>query len=295
MDLTAWLESLFYRLAARYCDLRRPDRPAAGRWGVIAHRGAHAPGGAHENTIAAFDRALAMGVDGIELDVRWTADRRPVVSHDPDLWRVFGLPHRVADLPLAELKIRCPKVPTLREVIVRYGRRAHLMVEFKPPLLPRPEEQNRRLADIFTGLRAGRDYHLMALDPALFRRLFFAPAATYLPIARTQVRRLSKLALENRWGGVAGHYLLVPKRMIARHHHLGQCVGTGFADTPASLFREVERGVDWIFTDNARALQSELTDGAGSLTKARRIPPARNSTRMAAMLRRAAASPVAEI
>ena len=39
---------------------------------VIAHRGASAE--APENTLAAFDRALALGVDGIELDVRLTRD-----------------------------------------------------------------------------------------------------------------------------------------------------------------------------------------------------------------------------
>ena len=50
---------------------------------VIAHRGASRA--APENTITAFRRAVAMGADGIELDVRRTADDRLVVHHDAAL------------------------------------------------------------------------------------------------------------------------------------------------------------------------------------------------------------------
>jgi glycerophosphoryl diester phosphodiesterase len=47
---------------------------------VIAHRGAS--GLAPENTLAAFKLAAALGADGVELDVRLSADRRAVVMHD---------------------------------------------------------------------------------------------------------------------------------------------------------------------------------------------------------------------
>ena len=50
---------------------------------IIAHRGAS--GAEPENTVAAFRRAGEMGADGIELDVRRTADDRLVVHHDPVL------------------------------------------------------------------------------------------------------------------------------------------------------------------------------------------------------------------
>lgn len=48
---------------------------------VWAHRGASAT--ERENTVAAFARAVALGADGIELDVRRTADDQPVIHHDP--------------------------------------------------------------------------------------------------------------------------------------------------------------------------------------------------------------------
>lgn len=65
---------------------------------VIAHRGASRA--EPENTIAAFERAVAMGADGIELDVRRTGDDRLVVHHDPRLpdGRVIR-EHPASDLP----------------------------------------------------------------------------------------------------------------------------------------------------------------------------------------------------
>ena len=60
-----------------FFDRRRPR--------VYAHRGGSALG--PENTIAAFDIGLAAGADGLELDVRLSADGVPVVVHDPTLDR----------------------------------------------------------------------------------------------------------------------------------------------------------------------------------------------------------------
>jgi glycerophosphoryl diester phosphodiesterase len=68
---------------------RRPylDRP--GPW-LVAHRGGSLL--APENTLAAFDRAAALGADAIETDVRVTADGVVVAFHDEDTARLLGAP-----------------------------------------------------------------------------------------------------------------------------------------------------------------------------------------------------------
>src|SRR2546422_1547564 len=69
---------------------------------VIAHRGASAA--APENTLAAFHLAADLGADGIELDVRGTADGQLVVLHDASVNRTTDGTGRVAALTLDQLR-----------------------------------------------------------------------------------------------------------------------------------------------------------------------------------------------
>src|SRR5215213_4894602 len=85
---------------------------------IYAHRGASA---IHpENTLRAFRHALAIGVDGIELDVHATADGIPVVIHDRDIGRTTNGAGYVDEMPLAQLETfdagDGERVPTLAEV-----------------------------------------------------------------------------------------------------------------------------------------------------------------------------------
>jgi len=104
---------------------------------VVGHRGnrAHAP----ENTLEAFDQAVALGADAIEFDVRLSADGVPVVMHDPTIDRTTDGTGEVERLSLAELRAvdagarfagvggtpssyagQGIRIPTLDEVLVRY-------------------------------------------------------------------------------------------------------------------------------------------------------------------------------
>jgi glycerophosphoryl diester phosphodiesterase len=82
-----------------------------GRPLVLGHRGASAV--APENTVAAFARARALGADGVELDVRRSADGVLVVHHDPD---VNGA-GPIAQASLAELRAAHPDLATLDDAL----------------------------------------------------------------------------------------------------------------------------------------------------------------------------------
>jgi len=73
----------------------------SGRPLVFAHRGG--AGLAPENTCAAFDRGLALGADGLELDVRLSRDGVVVVHHDPTLERTTNLSGPLAGFEADEL------------------------------------------------------------------------------------------------------------------------------------------------------------------------------------------------
>jgi glycerophosphoryl diester phosphodiesterase len=100
---------------------------------IYAHRGASA---IHpENTLRAFQHALAIGVDGIELDVHATADGVPVVIHDRDVGRTTDGTGYVDQIPLVRLETldagAGERVPTLAEVLALVGEGAHLDIEIK--------------------------------------------------------------------------------------------------------------------------------------------------------------------
>jgi glycerophosphoryl diester phosphodiesterase len=100
---------------------------------MYAHRGASA---LHpENTLRAFRHALAIGVDGIELDVHATADGIPVVIHDRDIGRTTDGDGYVDQIALARLETfdagQGELVPTLAEVLALVGDAAHLDIEIK--------------------------------------------------------------------------------------------------------------------------------------------------------------------
>jgi glycerophosphoryl diester phosphodiesterase len=69
---------------------------------IIAHRGASAL--APENTLAAFQKAIEDGADGIEFDVRIARDSVPVVFHDATLKRISGLENTVSSFTSKELQ-----------------------------------------------------------------------------------------------------------------------------------------------------------------------------------------------
>ena len=81
------------RLRHPFFGARRPQ--------VFAHRGGSAL--APENTIAAFDRGLALGADGLELDVHLARDGVVVVHHDRMLERTTNLAGPIANRTAAEL------------------------------------------------------------------------------------------------------------------------------------------------------------------------------------------------
>ena len=253
------VETLFHRIVNAVC--RRwpqsvPRRHHLRTCRIISHRGEHDNRACVENTLAAFDQAAAAGVWGIELDVRWTRDLIPVVFHDAGTGRLFNAPVQICQLTMDDLRARFPLIPTFSEVIDRFGGKRHLMIEIKVEIYPRPADQSRHMKRLLEHLAPGKDFHLMSLNPSMFAFFDFLPARTLIPIARFHIDHLSRLARANGWGGIAGHYLFMPRRLINYHHRLDQRIGTGFADSRNCLYRSVSRGVDWIFSNRAAAMQA---------------------------------------
>jgi glycerophosphoryl diester phosphodiesterase len=240
-------------LFARWPQVRPPDRRLETAK-IIAHRGIHDNVRTQENTLAAFQRCAEVGIWGVELDVRWTKDGEAVVCHDPDLVRVFGIREQVHTLSFDQLRRRCPPVPSLTEVATAFGGQLHLMIELKQPPVSAPPYPLHHLVRCLAALKPVADFHLMAQIPALLEANPWGPSIC-LPIARLAAGRFSRMALERGYAGLSGHYTLVRRSHLRRHHRRGQQVGTGFIASRACLYRELNRGVGWLFSNHAEAMQ----------------------------------------
>jgi len=78
-------------------------------------------------------------------------------------------------------------------------------------------------------------------------------------VAELNVTRLSHAAIESGCGGLSGHFYLVNNAVKQRHESAGQRVGTGFISSKNCLFRELNRGIEWIFSNDAVRIQ-EIRD-----------------------------------
>ncbi|MEW6439773.1 MAG: glycerophosphodiester phosphodiesterase [bacterium] len=250
---------LFARLA-QPC----PDPALLDQVRLVAHRGEHDNRHLLENTLPAFDAALEDGTWGIELDIRWTKDLEPVVFHDRDLRRLFGSGQQIAQMTLRELRKGFPRIPPLESVVERYGGKMHLMAELKEERWPDPARQNRKLSDLFRLLAPESDFHLLSLAPSVFEQIEFAPPSCFLPVAERNVDLLSSLSLNRRYAGLAAHYLLLTRPILEKHKAAGQKVATGHIASINCLYREINRGVDWIFTNMARRIRRECVLAARS-------------------------------
>lgn len=237
---------------------------------VFAHRGGSAL--APENTLVAFDRGLACGADGLELDVQLSRDGVVVVHHDLTLDRTTNLRGAVRERTAAELaradagwhfqregefpfRGRGHGVPTLRDVLERYPA-ARVIIELKaggPALAAAVVEVVRAVGAVGRVCIGSFD-----LDPLrVVRRLEpnLATSASRPETARALLRVWCRCPL----GAVpyvgfqvpecSGRLRVVSPRFLAAAHRAGLGVQVWTVDEPDQATRLLRAGVDGLITD----------------------------------------------
>ena len=232
---------------------------------VLAHRGssAHAP----ENTLAAFELAIAQGTHAIELDVKVSVDGEVVVFHDPTVDRTTNGHGRISDMTLAALreldagsffseKFRGEKIPTLEEVFETIGKRVLINVEFSNYYTVSLDGLADKVCDLVK--RFGLQQNIMFSS---FRVPNLKRARELLP----EVPR-GLLALRGWKGGWArsfgftfGNYQAlhpdlkdVTPQQVARVHRLKRNIYVFTVDTPEDMRRLFHWDVDGIITNDPK-------------------------------------------
>ena len=218
---------------------------------VFAHRGGSAL--APENTMAAFDNGLALGADGLELDVHLSRDGVVVVHHARTLDRTTTLRGPIAERTAEEL--RRASVPTLADALARY-RDPRIIIEMKvnhPELAAATIDVIRRAGAIDRvclgsfGLRVLRAAR--ALEPAVATSGAREEVrwALYRSWCRWPVSRAAYAGYQV--PELAGRTRVVSPRFVDDAHDAGLGVQVWTVDTEAAARRLLGWGVDALITD----------------------------------------------
>ena len=225
---------------------------------VIGHRGA--AGLEPENTLRSFRKALALGVDVIECDVRLTKDGRTVLLHDETLDRTTDGSGRLADRTFEQVRALDAgggqKVPTLRELLDLVGGRVELHVELKDAAA---------LADVLEQVAAAQLRGRVLLTSGsteVLERVRAADDAVRLEhIFSDPPADAVDRALRVRAARISSHFTHLTEAFVAEAHRGGLEVIAWCPNTPADQQRALATGVDLICTDRPDVLLATLRGG----------------------------------
>ncbi|MCP5523883.1 MAG: glycerophosphodiester phosphodiesterase family protein [Verrucomicrobiales bacterium] len=227
---------------------------------VVAHRGG-AELGPPENTLPAIERAIEVGADLIEIDIRETADGHLVLMHDATVDRMTDGRGSVADFTLEQIRsLRVDtggrttggdappeppvRVPTLAEALKAMHGRIDADLDFK-------EGDLTRLLAVVR--QAGMEHHstfcgpwdrceeIVRLEPAIRIR----PTAEHPTEVAAMIRRLRPAIVNLDWHAVTAD--------AVRSAHLGGCHAfvncLGSADTEFYARLAIGLGADYVQSD----------------------------------------------
>ena len=246
---------------------------------IVVHRGYCAE--AVENSLGAVRAALALPVDGIEIDVHLTADRVPVLMHDKKVDRTTDGTGAIRDLTLSQLRsLRMRRnesdptpsqepVPTLDEVLAETSGERLLAIEVKP------EGMEREVLDVIRRHRAGAWVWIWSFRRSVIKTFHeLAPeiAGAFLSVGFDDwpAERCFEQALSLGSIGVSLYPETVSPEVVELGHRMGLEIYSGTPNDPAEWERLRLAGIDAIITDDAPEL---LKFWAGRSPPAGRLRP----------------------
>jgi glycerophosphoryl diester phosphodiesterase len=230
---------------------------------VLAHRGASAT--FPENTLAAFAAARAQGADGVELDVRRTADGALAVRHDPALadGRLVAAT-QAPDLPA--------EVPLLDAALDTCTGLAVVNVEIKNWPGDPDFDPEERVTDAVVAALARRDqledgrilvssFHRPTVDRV--RALAPMLATGLLTIDVPDPDGLAAGLVQDGHRALHPHHAFVDERVVAACRRAGLAVNTWTCDDPERIRWLAEIGVDAVVTNDPPVALAALGRGGG--------------------------------
>jgi glycerophosphoryl diester phosphodiesterase len=219
----------------------------------IGHRGARAY--EPENTIRSFKKAIEIGVDAVELDVRKTKDGQLVVMHDADVKRTTDGEGLVSELTLKEIKgfsaEKGEKIPTLKEALDFLDKKVKVIIELKETgvedeVLALVKANRLEKNVIVTSFLEDALQKVRELDKDIATGLIYAKHKNPL-----------KTALELKAQYLVALYRFTHTANVQKAHENGLKVIVWTINTPEEVAAYIQKGVDGIASDKPDILTQQ--------------------------------------
>lgn len=217
----------------------------------IGHRGAK--GHIAENTLESFQRARAMGMDGVELDVHACATGELVVIHDFTVDRTTNGAGEVSKLTLSQLKeleVEVQyRIPTLEEVIEALGTTCFINIEMKGRHTAKP------LSELLVRLVGSGDYNYCQFIVSSFQKEELQIMSEINPNVNLGVLTQASVTEAWEWAeafsakALHPHFSLLTESNVKKAHKAGYKIYTWTVNEPDDIARVRSYGVDGIITD----------------------------------------------
>jgi glycerophosphoryl diester phosphodiesterase len=230
---------------------------------IVAHRGFS--GVYPENTLLAFQKAVELGVDFVELDIHQTVDKEIVVCHDHTIDRTTDGNGYIKEMTYEEIKrydagkwkgYPGEKIPLLKEVFEKFGEKIKILIEIKE-------------CDVSTLIKLIKEYRMeKRVFVGSFNLEYIKEVRNLLPIISTalisyevpeNIDQLIKYGIRKL--DIEFHNL--NKEIVKELVSYGFVVNTWTPDTEEELKKVIYYGVQFITTDRPDILKEIIKNGKG--------------------------------
>jgi len=218
----------------------------------IGHRGARAY--EPENTLRSFKKALEIGVDAVELDVRKTKDNQLVVIHDADVKRTTDGKGLVSELTLKEIKEfsaeKGEKIPTLKEALDFLDKKVKILIELKESGV------EEKVLSLVSEKGLQKNVIIVSFIEAALRKVRELDKEVETGLIYAKHKNPVKAALELKVQYLIAFYRFTHTANVQKAHENGLKVIVWTVNTPEEVAEYVKKGVDGIATDKPDILKS---------------------------------------
>ncbi len=211
----------------------------------VGHRGARAY--EPENTVRSFKKAIELGVNAVELDVRRTKDSEIVVIHDADIKKTTNGEGLVSELTLKEIKSfateKDERIPTLEEALDFLDKKVKVFIELKELGL-----ENQVLA-LVKKKELEKQVVLVSFLEETLRKVRELDSEIETGLIYSKYKNPLKAALDLKVQWLVAFYRFTHSANVWKAHENGLKVLVWTANTPEEVAEMRKKGVDGVASD----------------------------------------------